>query len=81
MKVCSQDGSLNGYTNFTLSYFNPDDFATINDTAIQQHPETCRYFDYRQPPQSDDPYKRKDVFWHVLAARLAFVVIFQVINF
>ena len=76
--VYSKDGTLSGYTDFTLSYFDPNDFADIEESLIDHHPKTCRYFDYREPPSSADPYKRKDVFWHVLAARLAFVVIFQV---
>ena len=78
LNVYSEDGTLSGYTNFTLSYFDPNDFANIDQSLIEHHPATCRYFDYREPPSSVDPYKRKDVFWHVLAARLAFVVIFQV---
>ena len=80
--VYSKDGTLTGYTNFILSHFNPEDFPAINGTVIREFrsedPETCRYFDYRELPHSANPYKRKDVFWHVLAARLAFVVIFQV---
>ena len=80
--VYSKDGTLTGYTNFFLSHFDPEDFPTINGTVIREFrsedPETCRYFDYREPPESGNPYKRKDVFWHVLAARLAFVVAFQV---
>ena len=83
--VYSKDGTLTGYTNFILSYFDPEDFPTINGAGNREfrseNPETCRYFDYREPPGSDNPYKRKDVFWHVLAARLAFVVIFQVCCF
>ena len=80
--VYSKDGTLTGYTNFTLSHFDPADFPAINGTVIREFrsedPETCRYFDYREPHDSGNPYKRKDVYWHVLAARLAFVVIFQV---
>ena len=73
--IYSLDGSLNGYTNFTLSYFDPNDFEDKNSS---NHVQYCRYFDYRNHPESEDPYKRKDIFWHVLAARLTFVVIFQV---
>ena len=80
--VYSKDGTLTGYTNFILSHFDPEDFPAINGTVIREFrsedPETCRYFDYREPHDSGNPYKRKDVYWHVLAARLAFVVIFQV---
>ena len=83
--VYSKDGTLTGYTNFILSHFDPADFPAINGTVIREFrsedPETCRYFDYREPHDSGNPYKRKDVYWHVLAARLAFVVIFQVCSF
>lgn len=40
----------------------------------------CRYPDYREPPWSPDRYDRSKMFWHVLAARLAFVVVFEVIK-
>ena len=73
----SPDGSLNGYTNFTLAHFNPQDFDYTQSYQITEHPQFCRYFDYREHPDSANPYKLTDVYWHVLAARLAFVVIFQ----
>ena len=83
--VYSEDGTLTGYTNFKLAHFDPKDFPAINGTVMREFrsedPETCRYFDYREPHDSGNPYKRKDVYWHVLAARLAFVVIFQVCLF
>lgn len=37
----------------------------------------CRYPDYREPPGSDKPYERTYLYWYILAARLAFVVIFE----
>lgn len=80
----SPDGSLTGYMNFTLSYFDPSDFEygapNSNEThALElEHPETCRYHDYRYPPGHEKEYARTEVFWHILAARLAFVVVFQV---
>ena len=86
----SHDGSLRGYTNFTLAYFNPSDFDyhyhQNNERhsgyyeVIKEHPGFCRYFDYREHPESERPYKLTDAYWHVLAARLAFVIIFQVPN-
>lgn len=39
-----------------------------------------RYKDYREPPWSKTPYELSKEFWVVLAARLAFVVVFQVCN-
>jgi len=38
----------------------------------------CRYPDYREPPWAARKYKKTAMFWHVLAARLAFVVVFEV---
>ncbi|KAL8595286.1 hypothetical protein ACOMHN_020039 [Nucella lapillus] len=35
------------------------------------------YRDFRYPPGHEDQYQYSDVFWHVLAARLAFVVVFE----
>ena len=37
-----------------------------------------RYRDFRNPPSVDVKYEYSDRFWHVLAARLAFVVVFEV---
>ena len=38
----------------------------------------CRYRDYRAPPWSRVPYDFTLQFWHVLAARLAFIIVFEV---
>lgn len=40
----------------------------------------CRYKDYREPPWSTTPYELSKEFWAILAARLAFVIVFQVWN-
>ena len=37
-----------------------------------------RYPDYRQPPDGPSPYDYSPIYWHILAARLAFVVVFEV---
>lgn len=39
---------------------------------------SCRYKDYREPPWSEHKYDISKDFWAVLAARLAFVIVFQV---
>lgn len=74
----SPGGSLKGYLNFTLSYFNTSHFQNgsqpmngIGDVTM------CRYPDFREPPDSPRKYERTITFWHILAARLAFVVVFE----
>nr|CAD7414625.1 unnamed protein product [Timema poppensis] len=36
-----------------------------------------RYSEYRNPPWDERKYKRPPIYWHIMAARLAFVVVFQ----
>ena len=70
----SPDNSLSGYTNFTLSAFDPKDFGTGNLSSSA----VCYYYDFRKPPgDPEEQYTLKEAYWHVLAARLAFVVVFQ----
>ncbi|XP_030621678.1 anoctamin-1a [Chanos chanos] len=77
----SPDGTLHGFVNHTLSYFNVSDFqpgtGPLNPTHLGYAVEICRYKDYRDPPWSDTPYEFSREFWAVLAARLAFVIVFQ----
>jgi uncharacterized membrane protein len=37
-----------------------------------------RYSDYREPPDVANKYEKTAMYWHILAARLAFVVVFEV---
>uniref|UniRef100_A0AAX7UEW2 Anoctamin n=1 Tax=Astatotilapia calliptera TaxID=8154 RepID=A0AAX7UEW2_ASTCA len=67
----SPDGTLHGFVNHTLSYFNVTDF----DPAFVFF--TARYKDYRDPPWSSTKYELSKEFWAILAARLAFVIVFQ----
>lgn len=41
-------------------------------------PEICQYRGYRNGPEEDDKYGLSPQYWHVFAARLAFVVVFEV---
>ncbi|XP_067902643.1 anoctamin-1a isoform X2 [Heterodontus francisci] len=81
MYLYSPDGTLNGFTNNTLSYFNISHFEEgsepLEPMALGHKVEICRYKDYREPPWSSQPYDLSKEFWSVLAARLAFVIIFQ----
>ena len=51
--------------------------ATPASGGVTDHPEVCYYYDYRNPPGHPEEYGLKEAYWHVLAARLAFVVVFQ----
>lgn len=75
----SPDGTLDGYLNHSLSYFHTSDFQS--DSAPQNSSYTleyCRYPDYREPPKSNHPYERTLFYWTVMAARVCFIVIFEV---
>uniref|UniRef100_A0A665WJH2 Anoctamin n=1 Tax=Echeneis naucrates TaxID=173247 RepID=A0A665WJH2_ECHNA len=77
----SPDGSMHGFVNHTLSYFNVSHFQDGKETMDPLHLgysiEICRYKDYREPPWSATPYEISKEFWAVLAVRLAFVIVFQ----
>uniref|UniRef100_A0A8C6IE84 Anoctamin n=1 Tax=Mus spicilegus TaxID=10103 RepID=A0A8C6IE84_MUSSI len=78
----SQNGTMHGFVNHTLSSFNVSDFQ--NGTApndpldLGYEVQICRYKDYREPPWSEHKYDISKDFWAVLAARLAFVIVFQI---
>ncbi|XP_066439530.1 anoctamin-1 isoform X1 [Eleutherodactylus coqui] len=77
----SPDGTMHGFLNNTLAYFNVSDFKPGTGPNIDEevgYPvEICRYKDYREPPWSENKYDITKEFWAVLAARLAFVIVFQ----
>uniref|UniRef100_A0AAY4BD26 Anoctamin n=1 Tax=Denticeps clupeoides TaxID=299321 RepID=A0AAY4BD26_9TELE len=77
----SPDGSMHGFVNHTLSYFNVSHFQNgtqpIEPLYLGYQVEICRYKDYREPPWSSTPYEISKEFWTVLAVRLAFVIVFQ----
>uniref|UniRef100_A0A3Q2CBV6 Anoctamin n=1 Tax=Cyprinodon variegatus TaxID=28743 RepID=A0A3Q2CBV6_CYPVA len=77
----SPDGSLHGFVNHTLSYFNVSHFEpgkeTMDPMPYGYAIDVCRYKDYREPPWSSTPYEISKDFWAVLAVRLAFVIVFQ----
>nr|XP_015810445.2 anoctamin-2b isoform X1 [Nothobranchius furzeri] len=75
----SPTGTMDGFINHTLSYFNVSEFkpgkAPLNSQAGDI--TFCRYKDYREPPWSSDSYQFSKQYWCVLSARLAFVILFQ----
>ncbi|XP_030746412.1 anoctamin-1-like isoform X2 [Sitophilus oryzae] len=73
----SKNGNLEGYVNNSLSYFDTSDFhgdSKPRNTAVEQ---VCRYPDYRNPPWSPEKYELNALYWHILAAKLVFVVVFE----
>lgn len=75
----SPDGSLRNYVDHSLSVFRTSNF-TIDEQPQAQLVEVrdCRYPDYREPPGSKHEYERTNFYWTVLAARLGFVLLFEV---
>ncbi|XP_077567984.1 anoctamin-1-like isoform X1 [Stigmatopora nigra] len=77
----SPDGTMHGFVNHTLSYFNVSHFQDGKEPLVPMQlgyaVEICRYKDYREPPWSTTPYEISKEFWTVLAIRLGFVIIFQ----
>ncbi|XP_048113070.1 anoctamin-1-like isoform X4 [Alosa alosa] len=77
----SSNGSMHGFVNHTLSYFNVSHFQNgtgpMNPLYLGYRVDMCRYKDYREPPWAQAPYDISKEFWAVLAARLAFVIVFQ----
>jgi anoctamin-1 len=64
------------YLEFTLAYFDTKDFEGGNKTGHPEH-EFCRYPEFRNGPTDPNPYKRPYYYWKILAARLAFIIVFQ----
>ncbi|XP_036977167.1 anoctamin-4-like [Acanthopagrus latus] len=77
------EGCMMGYVNASLSVFQVNDFEkrsqprTTGSELIGEAVKYCRYRDYREPPDSAEPYSYTLQFWHVLAARLAFIIVFE----
>uniref|UniRef100_A0AAR2KJG0 Anoctamin n=1 Tax=Pygocentrus nattereri TaxID=42514 RepID=A0AAR2KJG0_PYGNA len=77
----SDTGTMHGFTDHTLAYFNTSNFkpgTAPNSTRFDRELRICRYKDYRDPPWSPESYQLSKQYWSVLAARLAFVIFFQV---
>jgi len=77
----SDNYSLEGFLEHSLAKFNTSDLkdGTEPMTSLGQTPiEICRYPDYRESPESSNKYDYTIMYWHILAAKLAFIVVFEV---
>ncbi|XP_076249418.1 anoctamin-4 [Calliopsis andreniformis] len=81
--VYSPTKDLVGYIDSSLSEFNTSDYREdMKSDTDKPHPQTCQYRGYRNgPDHQTDPYGLSPQYWHVFAARLAFVVVFEHIVF
>ncbi|NWY42851.1 ANO2 protein, partial [Sylvia atricapilla] len=76
----SQNGTMHGFINHTLSYFNVSQLKAgtqPENSLFAQEVAFCRFKDYREPPWSPHQYELSKQYWAVLSARLAFVILFQ----
>ncbi|XP_053912431.1 anoctamin-2 [Cuculus canorus] len=76
----SQNGTMHGFINHTLSYFNVSHLKAgtqPENSLFAQDVLFCRFKDYREPPWSKNQYEFSKQYWAVLSARLAFVILFQ----
>lgn len=79
-RATHDDPDLTNYLNFTLAAFYTKDYTTpslLNVSAMANVTE-CHYTEFRNNPWESQPYKRPMVYWKILTARLAFIVIYQV---
>uniref|UniRef100_A0A8D2NR38 Anoctamin n=1 Tax=Zosterops lateralis melanops TaxID=1220523 RepID=A0A8D2NR38_ZOSLA len=78
----NEDSPMSGYINNSLSVFLISDFPERNEP--KENPENfviCRYRDYRYPPDHEKRYLHSMQFWHILAAKLAFIIIMEHVVF
>ena len=78
--MVSDDGTLTGYVDFTLSKLDPSDMDLgphPHPHEMSEAPEFCRYEDYRESYASTDKYNHSPIFYHIWFARIVFFVIYQ----
>uniref|UniRef100_A0A8C6KTY7 Anoctamin n=1 Tax=Nothobranchius furzeri TaxID=105023 RepID=A0A8C6KTY7_NOTFU len=72
--------SMQGFINNSLSYFNINDFHNTSIGIVNEEPQNitfCRYRDYRFPPGHPRQYEHNMLYWHVIAAKMAFIIVVE----
>ncbi|CAG0916416.1 unnamed protein product [Notodromas monacha] len=77
----SSNGTLDGFVEDSLAHFNVSDFSSLYAPNTTESITVCRYVDYRHPYWNPEKYQNTRTYWHILAARFAFIVIFQNVVF
>ncbi|XP_072527054.1 anoctamin-5b isoform X3 [Salminus brasiliensis] len=80
--------TMAGYINNSLSVYEIDELNEKNRPEEEENPAwyssnitTCRYRDYRYPPGHERQYTHTMQFWHILAAKMAFIIIMEHVVF
>ncbi|KAG9333794.1 hypothetical protein JZ751_010109 [Albula glossodonta] len=75
------NNTMEGYINHTFSVFNIQDFSPqsrpINTPYWFHNITSCRYRDFRNPPGHPKQYEHNIYYWHVIAAKLAFIIVLE----
>ncbi|XP_030618524.1 anoctamin-5 isoform X4 [Delphinapterus leucas] len=72
---------MKGYVNNSLSIFLIADFPNHTVPSEKRDFTTCRYRDYRNPPDHEEKYFHSMQYWHVLAAKMTFIIIMEHVVF
>ncbi|XP_044127087.1 anoctamin-5 isoform X2 [Bufo gargarizans] len=76
------DSSMLGYISSSLSVFDVSDFQNFSMPQNNEMNVTlCRYRDYRYPPDHERRYLHTMQYWHILAAKMAFIIIMEHVVF
>lgn len=80
--------SMKGYISSSLSVFNISEYPLYSRPDEEENPSwfnssitVCRYRDYRHPSGHVKQYTHTMQFWHILAAKLAFIIIMEHVVF
>ncbi|XP_061107798.1 anoctamin-6-like [Conger conger] len=75
------NNTMEGYISNTLSVFNIKDFSPqsrpLNVPYWFHNITSCRYRDFRNPPGHPKQYEHNIYYWHVIAAKLAFIIVLE----
>ncbi|XP_075694220.1 anoctamin-5 isoform X2 [Rhinoderma darwinii] len=78
----NQASPMSGYISSSLSVFDVSNFNNISMPLENEMNITmCRYRDYRYPPDHERRYLHTMQFWHILAAKMAFIIIMEHVVF
>uniref|UniRef100_A0A3B4A541 Anoctamin n=1 Tax=Periophthalmus magnuspinnatus TaxID=409849 RepID=A0A3B4A541_9GOBI len=81
----SGEASMRGYINNSLSVYQvseiPDSNMPDEHSGWFDNSTNCRYRDYRYPPGHEKEYTHTMQFWHILAAKMAFIIIMEHVVF
>ncbi|XP_053718324.1 anoctamin-6 [Synchiropus splendidus] len=70
--------TMEGFINSSLSIFNVHDFTdTSRPNMTLTNITICRYRDFRFPPGHHRQYEFNILYWHVVAAKMAFIIVVE----